>query len=126
MANLQFIPNSSKSTGAVVLPLEEIPQEVKQDAEDVYKMLKTQPGRMRVNFESLGELNTYITQITSYCDQRPTELGGPIRFRKSPARKNSMPATAMEFRVTDVQTEAEQTAAEINTAVENVKTAAKK
>ena len=118
MANLTFIPNTSKS-GTPALSLEEIPQEVRNDVEEVYTALKTNPGRMRVQFDSLAELNTYIAQVTAYCALRPA---GAIRFRKSPSR--GLAKTTMDFRITDVQTDAEKTTEEIRENVEEVKTVA--
>lgn len=120
MATLVFIPNTTKSAAVSQLTLEDIPQEVRENVEEVYETLKTNPGRIRVEFPSLGELNAYVAQVTAYCALRP---GGAIRFRKSPTRK--LPATTMDFRITDLQTENEETTAGINDAVENVKSAAK-
>ena len=112
MANLTFIPNavSKADTG---LTLEDIPQDVRDDCEEVYAALKTNPGRMRVAFDTLAELNTYIAQATAYCRLRPA---GPIRFRKSPTRK--LPATTMDFRITDLQTENEEVTEGIRNATE--------
>ena len=121
MANLVFIPNVSKS-GSSQIDLADIPDEVKKEAEEVYSVLKTQPGRMAAKFSTLAELNTYIAQITAYCNQRPAELGGPIRFRKSPSR--NLGPTEMQFRITDVPAN-EAVTEEIREAVTDVKTAAK-
>jgi hypothetical protein len=118
MAKLTFIPTAvGKST--LTLSLDDIPQDVKNDVEEVYKTLKTNTGRMRVEFPSVGELNAYVTQVTSYCAQRPA---GRIRFRKSPSR--GLPATAMEFRITDELTPNEAEVASINESVQDVKNAA--
>ena len=123
MANLTFIPNaSSKGSAGLSLTMDDIPEDVRNDVEEVYKALKTNPGRMRVSFATLAELNTYIAQVTAYCQLRPE---GEIRFRKSPSR--GLPATTMDFRITDKQTPAEETTEEIREAVTAVKaTAAKK
>lgn len=122
MANLVFVPNAtSAAKQSSMIDLADIPDDVRKDAEEVYAALKTSPGRMRVEFNSIAELNTYIAQISAYCKQRPE---GEIRFRKSPARK--LKATEMEFRITDLLTKDEKETEEIRTATDNVKTAAKK
>jgi hypothetical protein len=122
MANLQFIPQAaSKSAGQPMLTLDDVPDGVRKEVEEVYETLKTNPGRMRAAFDSLAELNTYISQVKAYCDLRPA---GAIRFRKSPAR--NLKPTEMEFRITDLQTENEKTTEEINNAVDAVKATAKK
>jgi hypothetical protein len=122
MANLTFIPNAvSKSSGGVKLELEDIPQDVRTEVEESYETLKTNPGRLRATFDTLAEMNTYIAQVTAYCALRPA---GELRFRKSPTR--GLPATTMDFRITEKQTPNEKTVEEIGTAVEAVKAAAKK
>lgn len=98
MATLTFIPNAqSKGTASAGMSLDDIPQEIRTDVEEVYTALKTNPGRMRVNFDTIAELNQYIAQVTAYCNLRPE---GKLRFRKSPTR--NLPATTMDFRITDV------------------------
>jgi hypothetical protein len=122
MANLKFIPNAvSKSSGGVQLSLEDIQADVRQEVEEVYETLKTNPGRMHAEFATLAELNTYIAQVTAYCALRPA---GEIRFRKSPAR--GLKPTEMHFRITEKQTPNEKVTEEIQTATEAVKTSAKK
>lgn len=121
MAVLQFIPNNvSKSSNGVQLSIEDIPEDVRKDVEEVYTTLKTNPGRMRAEFATLAELNTYIAQVTAYCALRPA---GEIRFRKSPTR--GLKPTQMDFRITDKLTPNEQTTEEIQQATEAVKVAAK-
>lgn len=121
MANLTFIPNvQSKTSAGAGLNLEDIPEEVRKDVEEVYAALKTSPGRMRVSFETLADLNLYVTQVTAYCNLRPA---GKIRFRKSPTR--NLPATTMDFRITDVPAD-EAVTEGIRESVEAVKTAARK
>ena len=119
MAKLTFIPNAKAQGGTNGLVLEDIPEEVRNDVEEVYAALKTNPGRMRVAFDTVAELNTYITQINAYCALRPA---GEIRFRKSPSR--GLSASAMDFRITDVATANEQTTAGIREATEKVAEAA--
>ncbi len=135
MATLQFIPNAvSKSSAAAQLTMADVPQEVRDDVEAAYKALKTNPGRFRVEFPTLAELNTYISQIQAYCslrvvdkDGNPTDsadgVSAPIRFRKSPSR--GLKPTQMDFRITEVQTENEKTTEEIRDAADAVKDAAK-
>lgn len=122
MAQLRFIPQANPKSGSnVTLTLDDVPQEVRDDVEEVYKTLKTQPGRMAVEFDTIAELNKYVAQVKAYCDLRPA---GAIRFRKSPAR--NLKSTQMEFRITDLLTENEEITEGIREATENVKTAAKK
>ena len=118
MANLVFIPTQSGAT-STTLSLEDIPQEVRDNAEEVYLALKSNVGRMRVQFETIAELKAYEVQMKVYCKLRP---GGEIRFRKSPTK--DLPKTAMDFRITDV-TAGEAATEEIRDAADEVKTAAK-
>lgn len=121
MANLKFIPNATKtSSNGVQLKLEDIPEDVRKEVEEVYELLKTNTGRMHAEFSTVAELNTYVAQVTAYCALRPA---GAIRFRKSPVRGQK--ATEMHFRVTDLQTENEKTTEEIRESVDAVKEAAK-
>ena len=120
MANLVFMPNVAPRNAQTVVPLDQIPQDVKDDVEQVYEMLKTYTGRMRAAFDTVEELRQYITFVTSYCEQRPA---GQIRFRKSPTKK--LPATTMDFRITDMLTKEEEVTEAIRENVEEVKTAAK-
>jgi hypothetical protein len=94
-----FIPNTGK--GAVkLLTAEQIPEEVGKEVEEIYAYLQGNPdGRMRVEFDTKGELDVYALQVKSYCKLREPEL----YFRKSPAR--NLKPTQMDFRVTDVKPE---------------------
>lgn len=121
MATLKFIPTVTASSGPKVYSLEEIPDEVKNDVEEAYELLKKQNGRLAVEFPSVGELNLYMAHVKSYCELRPA---GAIRFRKSPT-KNLKP-TQMEFRITDVETPNETTTREVREATDAVKAAANK
>lgn len=122
MSNLQFIPSAGKS-GAVNLGLDDISDEVKADVEEVYTILKTNAGRMRVEKDSPTELQSYLAQVKAYCLLREA---GQLYFRKSPVAKAS--PTVAEFRITDMsKTENEQKTDDIREAVDKVKaTAAKK
>lgn len=126
MATLKFIPNTvSKKSAAESLTMEDIPQDVRDDVEGAYAALKTQPGRFAAEFATLAELTTYVSQVTAYCALRMVDgKPAPIRFRKSPTR--GLKPTQMEFRITDLKTEAEQTTDEIRDAVDAVKTEARK
>lgn len=117
MADLKFIPNGADTEMA----LEDIPDEVRNDVEETYALLKRQPGRVSVSFPSEGELNKYVNLVKAYCKVRP---GGEVRFRKSPTR--NLAKTTMEFRITDLKTEDEEVTEGISTSVDNVKAAAKK
>lgn len=121
MANLQFIPQENSKSVPAQLSLEEVPEEVRKEVEEVYATLKTNPGRMRVSFGTLAEMNTYESQVKAYCKLRPA---GEIRFRRSPTK--GLPKTTMDFRITDLLTANEEKTEEIREATEAVKTAAKK
>jgi hypothetical protein len=120
VANLTFVPSTTGSSVNPTLTLDEIPQDVRDEVEQVYKILKDNIGRMHVEFESDGELKKYITYVTTYCKIRPA---GELRFRKSPKR-NAKPGE-MEFRITDLETPNEKTTEEIRETVEKVKATAK-
>ena len=124
MANLVFIANAVSSTPRS-LTLDDIPDEVKNDAEEAYKVLKAQNGRLRATFPTVADLNTYVKQMKAYCELREVDgKAAPISFRRSPTK--GLKDTEMDFRVTDVKTPNEQKTEEIREAVEAVKTAAKK
>lgn len=118
--NLTFIPVTSGLKTTTAVPLDQIPDDIKAQVEEVYEALKTNAGRMYVKFNTDQELNTYIAQVKSYCGLRPA---GTIHFRKSPTR--NQPKNEMHFRITDVPEQNAKDNAEINTAVDNVKAAAK-
>lgn len=113
MADLVFIPNTAQKSFSISLDM--IPEEIRQEVEDVYEALKAQPGRMQAKFKSAGEANAYIAQVQAYCAQRPA---GPLRFRKSPTK--GLPEGSFEFRITDPQTKEEKTTEEIRDAVVKV------
>lgn len=92
-----FVEPTTASDG---IPLDEIPAEVKAEAEQFYTQCKTSKGRVHIEFDTKAELLEYTSQIASYCSKRPE---GKIRFRKSPTRdKND---TVMDFRITDFDAE---------------------
>lgn len=118
---LAFVPTTAPGVTALVA-LDDIPQDVKDEVEEVYANLKANPnGRIRAEFDTPAELRVYVTQVTSYCELRPA---GAIRFRKSPTK--NLPQNVMDFRITDLKTENEQITEDIRTATEAVTTAAKK
>ncbi len=93
---LQFIANITGPQDSI--PLDSIPQEVKDEVEQVYENLKTHPGgRIRATFDNRAELLQYVAQATSYCNQRP---GGAIRFRRSPTK--NLTDNIMDFRISDL------------------------
>lgn len=118
--NVSFMP-STTSAKDDRLDLEDIPQEIRNECEEIYAALKSNPnGRMRAEFSTVAELKVYIAQVTAYCVQRPD---GPIRFRKSPTR--NLPANVMDFRITDIPVEREAETAEIRRLAEEAKAKAK-
>jgi hypothetical protein len=89
---LQFIPNT---TGVALLPLESIPQDVRDEIEEAYQSLKTMDGRIRVEFDTEDEAAIYCRQAASYAAQRPE---GAVKFRRSPTK--GLPKNVVDFRVT--------------------------
>ncbi len=93
---LQFIANTTGPQDSI--PLDSIPQEVKDEVEQVYENLKAHPsGRIRATFDNRAELLQYVAQATSYCNQRPS---GAIRFRRSPTK--NLTDNIMDFRISDL------------------------
>lgn len=121
MARLDFtfITTATNAAG-VSLGLDDIPQDVKDDVEEVYAYLKANPtGRMRTPaFASKTEMLTWVALVQAYCAVRPA---GVLRFRKSPTR--NLPENVMDFRITDPLPD--NGAEGIAAAVEAVKAAAK-
>lgn len=100
--NITFVPTSSNS-GATLIALEDIPEDVVQGVEEVYAALKSAAGRMRAEFDSKAEAIQWMRQAQAYCAQRPD---GAIRFRKSPTPK--LADNVIEFRITDLDTKEEE------------------
>lgn len=121
MARLEFsfVPTATAANGTPTLTLEDIPQDVRDDIEEVYAYLKTNPaGRMRTpKFASKQEALAWQAMAVAYCKVRPA---GEIRFRKSPTK--GLPDTVFDFRVTDLLPDNGTDG--INEAVEAVKAAA--
>lgn len=117
MADLKFIPDNagSKSTE---LSLDQIPEDIRKDVDEAYKLLKANQGRFRVSFPSEGEANAWILLAKAYCKVRPD---GEIKFRKSNTR--DLPAGTFDFRVTDLMSPAEQQVADIRATAEQAKAA---
>jgi len=101
MARLEFayVPTATAAGGTSALTLEDIPQDIRDDIEEVYAYLKTNPaGRMRTPaFPTKTEALAWQALATAYCKLRP---GGEIRFRKSPTK--GLPENVFDFRVTDL------------------------
>lgn len=107
MARLDFtfVPTAAAAGGNAGLTLEDIPQDIKDDIEEVYAYLKTNPaGRMRTPafVDSNGNPSkqnalAWQAMATAYCRLRPA---GEIRFRKSPTK--GLPDHIFDFRVTDL------------------------
>lgn len=107
-----FIPNVSASATTSTLSLDDIPEDVRTEVEEIYAALKSAPdGRMRVQFDTVDELRQYQRWATAYCAMRPD---GAIRFRKSPTR--GLPETVIDFRITDLLTENEEKTADVRAA----------
>lgn len=104
--DITFVP-AVTSAGTSLFPFDMIPDEIKAEVEEVYATLKNHPGRMLVTFDKEEEVKEYADMVASYCAQRPEDLGGPIRFRRSPVK--GQPKTVLNFRVTDLKAEEDET-----------------
>lgn len=118
--NLVFVPVVQGSAASKWIHIDDVPDDVKAQVEEVYETLKTNPGRMAVAFATKADLLQYIRQVDSYCKQRPD---GAIHFRKSPVR--NQPENEMHFRITDKPTENAADTAAINEAAAKVAEAVK-
>jgi hypothetical protein len=96
--NFSFVPTNSGAAGSD-LALDEIPQDVRDEVEEVYAFLKANPnGRMRTpEFPSKQAALAWQAMAVAYCKVRPA---GEIRFRKSPTR--GLKDTVIDFRITDL------------------------
>jgi len=104
---LRFIPTSGDGSTPQV-NVDEIPEDLKAQVEEVYAALKGNSGRMRAEFATVAELTQYRTLLISYCAQRTVVVDGntvkaPLKFRKSPTK--GLPETIMEYRITDLPAE---------------------
>lgn len=99
MAQLKFafIP-TQQAASTSTLTVEEIPEDIRKDVEEIYAALKQNPnGRMRVEFASKTEALQWVQVASTYCKIRPA---GAIRFRRSPTR--DLPDNVVDFRITDI------------------------
>lgn len=94
---IKFVPNTSTS-GASLVPIDDIPTDVITDIEAIYDNLKVADGRFRAEFDNEVEALQFVRYATSYCAQRPA---GAIRFRRSPTK--GLQKNVIEFRVTDLK-----------------------
>lgn len=122
---LVFVPSAAPS-GVPQLKMEDIPQDVRDECEEVYAALKANPaGRIHATFDTPDELNQFVTQVNSYCALRMVDgKPAPIRFRRSPTK--NMPKNEMDFKITDLVTKSEQETQDIRDGVDAVKAAAAK
>lgn len=122
--DIKFIPAVNAAATGAGYSLEDIPQDIKDEIEEMYAALKTRDGRFQVAFDTKAELAEYVAMVTAYCAQRLVDgNAAPIRFRKSPTK--GLPETTMNFRITDVQTENEKATEAVRDATDAVKEAAK-
>lgn len=89
---LTFVPTVS---GVGLIPMEEIPQDVRDEMEEAYASLSKAEGRIRAEFDNEEEANVYCRQAASYCTQR---ADGALKFRRSPTK--GLPKNVVDFRVT--------------------------
>lgn len=135
-----FVPSANPTKGARPIALEDVPQDVRDEVEEAYAAMKSNPnGRFRATFDTKAELLQFLAHANAYCANRPEAftvtdengvesvvLGGPIRFRRSPSK--GLAENVMDYRVTDIQTEEEKRTEEIRkaTAVANAVAEGKK
>jgi hypothetical protein len=82
--------------GVQLIPLEAIPQDVKDFVEEVWKRQQATPGRERITFDNDTERDTEFRQYVSYVAQRPAKLGGILAVRRSPSK--DLPPHTMDVR----------------------------
>lgn len=113
------LANATASSGPRIA-LEEIPEEVKAEVEEIVVALaKTPGGRMHVEFQTPEQLKTYLGQVASYCEYRTPQL----YYRKSPQK--GLGLTEAMFRVETLESkEAREKAAEEALAKREAKKAA--
>lgn len=87
-----FIPDT---TGPTFVPLDAIPQDVKDLVEEMLKATENGGGRTRLAYDSDDELAKDFKLMASYAAQRKA---GILRIRKSPTR--DLPENTMDVRVT--------------------------
>jgi hypothetical protein len=82
--------------GVQLIPLESIPQDVKDFVEEVWKRQQATPGRERITYDTDAERDTEFRQFASYVAQRPAKLGGVLTVRRSPSK--DLPPHTMDVR----------------------------
>lgn len=99
MARLNFTAVQATTAATEGLTLEDIPVDVREDVEEVYKFCKENPtARMRTpQFASKTEALAWQALATAYCALRPD---GAISLRRSPTR--GLPDTQFDFRIKDI------------------------
>lgn len=88
---LTFVPNLSSGT---LIPMDEIPDDVKEEMEEAYTQLSGRDGRIRAEFDTEDEATLYCRQAASYCTQREA---GVLKFRRSPTK--NLPKNVVDFTV---------------------------
>lgn len=83
------------TTGPVRVPLDEIPADVKKFVEDTYTHQRKTPGRTRVEYDTVKELEEDFKLMADYAAQRPA---GILKIRKSPTRE--LKDIEMDIRIT--------------------------
>lgn len=110
--SMALVISETSSFGPAEMDLADVPQDVRDDVEDAYKICKANPtGRIRGVFETKTELNQFYAQATAYCAQRPA---GAIRIRKSPTK--GLTDNVMDFKVTDLKTPTEEATEQVREA----------
>lgn len=111
-----FVP--AVSSAASVMPIDQIPLEIREEVEAMYTALKTADGRFSIEFDTEQEVAEYEKLVKSYCKIRPA---GEIRYRRSPAK--NLPKTTIQFAIRDIPVEKEKATEDIRSAVAKVEEA---
>jgi hypothetical protein len=74
----------------------DVPQSVKNDVEETFKSLTTNPGtEAHLSFKDEDERLVWTKQARHYCSTRPA---GALRFRQLPSK--NLPANEMRLQIT--------------------------
>lgn len=116
--DLAFVP-TVKAAAKGATPIEQIPQELIEQVEQVYKLLQTNEGNFHAEFANKAELAQWEELVKSYCAQRMADgKPAPITYRRSPVRGQQ--DGHVNFRITDLAQKNEADSQAINDAAEKV------
>jgi nuclear transport factor 2 (NTF2) superfamily protein len=82
-----FVPST---TAGQVVPLDEIPEDVKTNVTEAWAALKGNEGRIRATFANKDEADVWYRFAASYAAQFPE---GALKMRRSPTKDKPSDAT---------------------------------